>query len=48
MTTVTNDPDQATKDLMETSFFRAMKLSKGTVSIVDTNGVSWSRIWCKC
>ena len=32
--------------LSETSFFRAMKLSKGTVSVVDANGVSWTRIWC--
>ena len=34
------------QSLSETSFFRAMKLSKGTVSVVDANGVSWTRIWC--
>ena len=27
---------------------RAMELSKGTVSVVDSNGVTWTRIWCKC
>ena len=32
--------------LSETSFFRAMKLARGTVSVVDANGVIWSRIWC--
>merc|ERR1740117_933935 len=32
--------------LSETSFFRAMKLARGTVSVVDANGMSWTRIWC--
>ena len=32
--------------LSETSFARAMVLSKGTVSVVDPHGVSWSRSWC--
>ena len=36
----------ANQPLSETSFDRAMKLSKGTVSIVDSKGVSWSRVWC--
>lgn len=25
---------------------RAMQMSRGTVSVVDSGGVSWSRIWC--
>ena len=27
---------------------RAMEISKGTLSIVDSNGITWTRIWCKC
>lgn len=34
------------KPLSETSFFLAMKLARGTVSVVDANGMSWTRIWC--
>merc|ERR1740117_1351564 len=34
------------RPLSETSFFRAMKLARGTVSVVDANGMSWTRIWC--
>ena len=26
---------------------RAMELSRGTVSVVDSNGVTWTRVWCK-
>ena len=32
--------------LAETSFAKAMVLSRGTLSVVDMNGKSWSRIWC--
>ena len=34
--------------LSDTSFARAMRLEscKGTVSVLDEQGVSWSRIWC--
>ena len=32
--------------LAETAFYRAMVLSKGTVSVLDTNGVQLTRIWC--
>ena len=33
-------------NLADTSFALAMQISKGTVSLVDKNGESWSRIWC--
>lgn len=33
-------------DLNQTSFFRAMRLSRGTVSIVDDKAIVYSRIWC--
>lgn len=36
---VTNDPSQS-------AFNRAMRLSKGTISILDKDGVVFSRIWC--
>ena len=32
---------------MDTPFFRAMKLAKGTVSVLDKRGTAWTRIWCK-
>ena len=32
--------------LAETSFARAMRLSTGTVSVVDAGGMSWTRILC--
>jgi hypothetical protein len=32
--------------LAETSFALVMQISRGTVSVVDKNGTSWSRIWC--
>jgi hypothetical protein len=31
--------------LEETSFYRAMMLSRGTVSVLDPNGICFSRIW---
>merc|ERR1712166_313193 len=34
------------KSLAQTSFCLAMNLARGTISVVDANGVSWSRIWC--
>ena len=37
--------DEISGELVETSFFRAMQLSKGTVSVIDGGGVSWTRIW---
>ena len=36
---VTNDPSQS-------AFNKAMRLSKGTISILDKGGVVFSRIWC--
>lgn len=36
---VTDDPSQ-------TSFFRAMRLSRGTLAIVDARGQYFSRTWC--
>ena len=33
-------------DLSQTSFARAMKIAKGTVSVVDQGGGSFGRIWC--
>ena len=34
--------------LSDTPFARAIKLEscKGSVSVLDSKGVSWSRIWC--
>mgnify|MGYP003320066905 CR=1 FL=1 len=32
--------------LEETSFYKALKLAEGTVSILDRNGVVFSRVWC--
>jgi len=32
--------------LMETSFVRALKLCKGTVSVLDHGGVVFTRVWC--
>ena len=32
--------------LTETSFYKAMVLAKGTVSVIDRNGTCWTRIWC--
>merc|ERR1711865_656455 len=32
--------------LTETSFYKAMALARGTLSVVDSNGVCWERIWC--
>lgn len=33
--------------LSETAFARAMNLASGTLSVVDKNGVCFSRIWCE-
>ena len=33
-------------ELSQTSFYRAMRLSRGTVSIVDEKAIVYSRIWC--
>lgn len=40
-------------DLTQTSFFRAMKRARGTVSVIDREGIAFSRIWwasplCRC
>ena len=32
--------------LVETPFARAMQLAAGTLSVLDSNGNSWGRIWC--
>lgn len=36
----------AVDDLQSTSFFRALLIARGTVSIIDPNGVVYNRIWC--
>ena len=33
-------------DLSQTSFARAINLAKGTVSVIDTGAVSYTRLWC--
>jgi hypothetical protein len=33
-------------DLTQSSFYRALKLTKGVLSIVDRNSVVFSRVWC--
>uniref|UniRef100_A0A6S8A2X7 Uncharacterized protein n=1 Tax=Aplanochytrium stocchinoi TaxID=215587 RepID=A0A6S8A2X7_9STRA len=33
-------------ELESTPFFKAMELSEGTLSILDTNGTVFTRIWC--
>ena len=35
----------AQERLEETSFYRAMMLSRGTVSVLDPEGIYFSRIW---
>ena len=37
---------ELTKDPEDTSFFKALRLSKGTVSILDKGGVVFTRVWC--
>ena len=32
--------------LTETSFYKAIVLARGTVSVVDSDGKCWTRIWC--
>ena len=34
------------KSLAETSFALAMELARGTVSVIDDQAISFSRIWC--
>merc|ERR1719204_913075 len=34
-----------TKDPTETSFYRAISLAEGTVSVVDSGGVCYTRVW---
>ena len=38
-TAVTSDP-------RDSAFFQAMSIAKGVVSVVDSSGLSWRRIWC--
>ena len=38
--------DALTADPAQTSFHRAMAICKGTVTVVDKEGVLFSRIWC--
>jgi len=38
--------EEISDELQNTSFFRAMRLAKGTVSVIDELGISWGRIWC--
>ena len=33
-------------DPRQTPFFKAMALAKGTVSVLDTHGVVFTRVWC--
>ena len=35
----------AQERLEDTSFYRAMMLSRGTVSVLDPEGICFSRIW---
>lgn len=35
-----------TEDPSQTSFHKAIRRSKGTVAILDSAGIYWSRIWC--
>jgi len=35
-----------TKDPKDTSFYNAMQLAEGTVSVIDGDGVCFTRIWC--
>ena len=37
---------EISEDLSQTSFYRAMRLARGTVSVIDAGGVAFSRIWC--
>ena len=36
-----------TADPAETSFFKAIRLSRGTVSVVDAQGLCYTRVWCQ-
>merc|ERR1712166_1582343 len=38
--------DMGGVDLEKSSFYRAMRISRGTISVVDKNGICFSRIWC--
>jgi len=38
--------EEISEDLSQTSFYKAMRLSKGTVSVIDDNGECFGRIWC--
>ena len=37
---------EVTEDPAQTSFRKAIDLAQGTISIVDTNAVCFTRIWC--
>ena len=37
---------ELTKDPEDTSFYKALRLAKGTVSILDKGGVVFTRVWC--
>ena len=36
---------EISESLTETSFYRALGLAVGTVSVIDRDGVCWTRIW---
>ena len=38
--------DALVEDPRATPFFQAMKLAKGTVSVLDAHGIVFSRVWC--
>ena len=37
---------EITSDPSQTSFYRALMLSKGTVSVLDASAICYDRIWC--
>ena len=38
--------EELVDELSQTSFRRALQLAKGTVSILDRNGIVFKRVWC--
>ena len=38
--------EELVEELSQTSFRRALQLAKGTVSILDRNGIVFKRVWC--
>ena len=38
--------DALVEDPRATPFFEAMQLAKGTVSVLDSGGIVFKRVWC--